>query len=810
MWNLKFNVKVLESLRERLLRSNSNSGRRKSFFRSDFRNQSKRTGFFVLMFLISICSAQIFASKPILASEAASDKACALVFSALLRQVRGLDAQDRVVGRSREITQLEALLEANKNILLAGESGSGKTTLIELFVREYQEGRLDQFKPGSLVFARFDWRDAALLAREGSLIDGSRNLADALTKLLESSSGKKLILHVPDFDLFMIEIQRRPDLSHIAIKLKEHMSEGKIKLIGELSGRPSKEAFKDELSSNSPSSIEEMIRLDSPFKDYFEMLHLEPLTGEQMILAMSLEAARVKKETGISFEADALKALLTFAGNEFNYDVSLLRSAKKLLHSMSLEKSRSLKDGSSFELSRINREIDDLRSDIKILEGVPGLESILEAQKSRLLSFESTRNQRMSQLERDQSSEAPLKPLREKIRELELEMNKESDPSRRMDLLAEHRANERELEALLQKRESSQDSSHITVEAATQWASDVLGKEVAFSAKDFDNLLRKRESASSIRIIENPEVTFTDVIGHESAKNMIRRAHDKLNNLDFAEETGTDGPTRIITYGPPGTGKSLFLKAAARELDSIYVEMNIADLMTKWQGESEANIKAFWREIQRRGKTGQRILIAMEEVDSLARDRDANIGNDTKSTMLNITLTELQTLSDMKLPNIVIIANTNKPWALDSAFTRAGRFDREIYFGLPERVHREALLEKSFEKYEARLPQNWREIMKELSEQMEGWSAAEITDGFSRQVRENIFEELVKAREEGRPTENWRLTQEKVREVFEELKESFPSTSRIDLEAFLNYRDRNAQKRQEIDGAEPGSLMGQQ
>lgn len=743
-------------------------------------------------------------------SEASKENACSIVFSTLFRQMQGLHSKDRIVGRSRELTQMEALIEANKNILLTGNSGVGKTSLIELLIREHQQNRLENLRPGDLVFAQFDWRDASLTVRDGSPIDGTSNFTTALNNLVNSSSGKKIVLHIPDFDMFLLELQRRPDFTAMALELKNLMANKKIQIVGELSGRLSKDAFKDSSSPGSALSIEEMIRHDSPFKDFFETLNLAPLSGDQMILAMSLEAARVTKETGISFDANALKAILTLAGNEFNFNASMLKTAKNLLNQIALEKSRSLKSNSNFALSRIQHEIEETKSYIRTLENAYGQEEVLASQKNQLASLEAKRDSALDVARKESSSQAPVAEIRDRIQDLENQIALERDASKILDLKAELRSKKTELEAALQNNENASKPSHITADVVTQWASDLLGREIRFSTKDFDSLLSTRESPSSIRIIENPDVSFADVIGHESAKEIIRRAFDKLNNIDLAIETGTDGPTRIITYGPPGTGKSLFLKASARELDAIYVEMNIADLMTKWQGESEQNIKAFWDEIKRRGLRGERVLISMEEVDSLARDRDAGIGNDTKSTMLNITLTALQDLSDMKMPNIVIIANTNKPWALDSAFTRAGRFDREIYFGLPEVSLREDLLIKSFEKYAARLPENWKDLMKDLSQQMEGWSAAEITEGFSRQVRERIFSELKNLRDSGKPIDAWKISGDKLKEVFQELSESFPGTSKIDLERFFNHRDRNAKKRQELDEAEPGSLSAQE
>ncbi|MGA0164778.1 MAG: hypothetical protein ACO3LE_11160, partial [Bdellovibrionota bacterium] len=149
-------------------------------------------------------------------SEASEDKACSIVFSALFRQMQGPHSRDWIVGRSRELTQMEALIEANKNILLTGNSGVGKTSLIELLIREHQQNRLENFKPGSLVFAQFDWRDASLTVRDGSPIDGTSNFNTALNNLVNSSSGKKIVLHIPDFDMFLLELQRRPDFNVMA------------------------------------------------------------------------------------------------------------------------------------------------------------------------------------------------------------------------------------------------------------------------------------------------------------------------------------------------------------------------------------------------------------------------------------------------------------------------------------------------------------------------------------------------------------------------------------------------------------------
>jgi vacuolar protein-sorting-associated protein 4 len=143
--------------------------------------------------------------------------------------------------------------------------------------------------------------------------------------------------------------------------------------------------------------------------------------------------------------------------------------------------------------------------------------------------------------------------------------------------------------------------------------------------------------------------------------------------------TGKRKPFKgILLYGPPGTGKSYLAKAVATEADSTFFSVSSADLISKWQGESERLVRQLFE--MARESDGGRAIIFIDEVDSLCGSR-----SEGESDSLRRVKTEFLVQMDgvgHQDGQVLVLGATNIPWELDAAIRR--RFEKRVYIPLPE------------------------------------------------------------------------------------------------------------------------------
>lgn len=181
-------------------------------------------------------------------------------------------------------------------------------------------------------------------------------------------------------------------------------------------------------------------------------------------------------------------------------------------------------------------------------------------------------------------------------------------------------------------------------------------------------------------------VSMDDVIGLEDAKAMVRRrivypfSHPEAGKR--FERTSGGG---VLLYGPPGTGKTMLARAMAGEVDAVFLAARSSDLMTKWVGESEQNLRSLFESARRSG----RAVIFLDEVDAVlpARTGEAHVSN----RLTQEFLVQMDGL-DSNTEGILVVGATNRPWDMDPAALRPGRFGELIYVGLPTRDDRQAML----------------------------------------------------------------------------------------------------------------------
>ncbi|KAG5494067.1 hypothetical protein JKF63_01901 [Porcisia hertigi] len=179
-------------------------------------------------------------------------------------------------------------------------------------------------------------------------------------------------------------------------------------------------------------------------------------------------------------------------------------------------------------------------------------------------------------------------------------------------------------------------------------------------------------------------VTWKSTYGCEDAILALRQA----TTLPLRHPSLFTGPRqpwrRLLLYGPPGTGKTRLAAATATEYGAVFLSVSSADLLSKWVGESEKQVRQAFAQA---AASAPRCILFFDEVDALCSAR----GGHGESELARRLKTELLLHLQADLPKVTVLAATNLPWELDAAFLR--RFDRFIHVGLPSDAVKRRLLE---------------------------------------------------------------------------------------------------------------------
>ena len=184
-----------------------------------------------------------------------------------------------------------------------------------------------------------------------------------------------------------------------------------------------------------------------------------------------------------------------------------------------------------------------------------------------------------------------------------------------------------------------------------------------------------------------PEVTYEDLGGvHEEIKKVREMIELPLKHPELFERLGIEPPKGILLHGPPGTGKTLLAKAVANESGARFIVINGPEIMSKFYGESEENIRKVFDQAEKNSPS----IIFIDEIDAIAPKREEVKGEVEKRVVSQL----LTTMDGLKARGkVIVIGATNIPNSLDPALRRPGRFDREIELGVPNKQGRKEILE---------------------------------------------------------------------------------------------------------------------
>ncbi len=178
------------------------------------------------------------------------------------------------------------------------------------------------------------------------------------------------------------------------------------------------------------------------------------------------------------------------------------------------------------------------------------------------------------------------------------------------------------------------------------------------------------------------EVTYEDIGGLEDEMKKVREMVElPLKHPEIFGRLGIEAPKGVLLHGPPGTGKTLLAKAVANETNSHFLLINGPEIMSKYYGQSEENLRNKFEEAEKNAPS----IIFIDEIDAIASKREESKGEVERRVVAQL----LALMDGLKSRGkVVVIAATNIPNALDVALRRPGRFDREIEIGVPRKEGR--------------------------------------------------------------------------------------------------------------------------
>ncbi|MBC7785341.1 MAG: ATP-binding protein [Burkholderiales bacterium] len=225
-------------------------------------------------------------------------------------------------------------------------------------------------------------------------------------------------------------------------------------------------------------------------------------------------------------------------------------------------------------------------------------------------------------------------------------------------------------------------------------------------------------SAEQWIVKEKPSIRFSDVAGLDDVKEEIRlKMIYPFAHAELAEKFGIRAGGGILLYGPPGTGKTMLAKATAGELDATFFRISPADVLSKWVGEAEQNIKKLFDT----AAAEPRAVIFIDEIESLIPAR-RDEGSSVMQRVVPQILQGMEGFDKQKKSQILFLGATNVPWQLDPAVLRPGRFDEKVYIPLPDLPARVRMLEL----YLANRPIADDLDFSAIAETLAGYSGADI------------------------------------------------------------------------------------
>ncbi|AXR77927.1 CDC48 family AAA ATPase [Natrarchaeobaculum sulfurireducens] len=184
-----------------------------------------------------------------------------------------------------------------------------------------------------------------------------------------------------------------------------------------------------------------------------------------------------------------------------------------------------------------------------------------------------------------------------------------------------------------------------------------------------------------------PNITYEDIGGLDDELDQVREMIElPMRHPELFQQLGIEPPKGVLLHGPPGTGKTLMAKAVANEIDAHFETISGPEIMSKYYGESEEQLREVFEEAEENAPA----IIFIDELDSIAAKRE-EAGGDVERRVVAQLLSLMDGLEERG--RVTVIAATNRVDDIDPALRRGGRFDREIEIGVPDKDGRREILQ---------------------------------------------------------------------------------------------------------------------
>ena len=239
-----------------------------------------------------------------------------------------------------------------------------------------------------------------------------------------------------------------------------------------------------------------------------------------------------------------------------------------------------------------------------------------------------------------------------------------------------------------------------------------------------DKMARFGEARTQSLPTGSKKVTFQDVAGADEEKEELEEIVQFLREPEKYTALGAHIPKGVLLVGPPGTGKTLLAKAVAGEADVAYLSISGSDFVEMYVGVGASRVRDLFEQAKKQAPA----IVFIDEIDAVGRQRGSGLGggHDEREQTLNQLLVEMDGFAVNE--GVVVLAATNRVDILDPALLRPGRFDRQVYVGLPDIKGREDIL-----RIHAR--------GKPLAEDVDLGRVARSTAGFTGADLENLLNE---------------------------------------------------------------------
>ena len=223
---------------------------------------------------------------------------------------------------------------------------------------------------------------------------------------------------------------------------------------------------------------------------------------------------------------------------------------------------------------------------------------------------------------------------------------------------------------------------------------------------------------------KDKQVTFADVAGADEEKEELREIVEFLKNPKKYIDLGARIPKGVLLVGPPGTGKTLLAKAVAGEAGVGFLSISGSDFVELYVGVGASRVRDLFEQAKKQSPA----IVFIDEIDAVGRQRGTGLGggHDEREQTLNQLLVEMDGFAANE--GVVVLAATNRVDILDPALLRPGRFDRQVYVGLPDIKGRQEILAVHAKN-------------KPLAEDVDLEKLAKGTSGFTGADLENLLNE---------------------------------------------------------------------